>query len=63
MRLARGHGSLVLQLGAFGFLSSDEVFRKGVVNAGIMDQTFALKWIQQYISLFGGDATKVTICA
>jgi carboxylesterase type B len=25
-------------LGAFGFLSSDEVFRKGVVNAGIRDQ-------------------------
>lgn len=49
------------RLGAFGFLSSDEVFRNGVVNAGILDQTFALKWVQTYIHLFGGDSTRVTI--
>ncbi|KAK5168275.1 uncharacterized protein LTR77_006844 [Saxophila tyrrhenica] len=49
------------RLGAFGFLSSDEVYRNGVVNAGILDQTFALKWVQTYIHLFGGDPTKVTI--
>ncbi|KAK4936676.1 hypothetical protein LTR66_015304, partial [Elasticomyces elasticus] len=49
------------RLGAFGFLSSDEVYRNGVVNAGIMDQTFALKWVQQYISQFGGDPRRVTI--
>ena len=49
------------RLGAFGFLSSDEVFRKGVVNAGVLDQQMALQWVQQYIHLFGGDKTKVTI--
>lgn len=31
------------RLGAFGFLSSDEVNRFGVVNAGIRDQTFTLQ--------------------
>ncbi|KAF2171883.1 hypothetical protein M409DRAFT_63427 [Zasmidium cellare ATCC 36951] len=49
------------RLGAFGFLSSDEVFRNGVVNAGILDQTMALQWVQQYIHVFGGDPDKVTI--
>lgn len=49
------------RLGAFGFLSSDEVFRMGAVNAGLLDQTFALHWVQQYIGLFGGNASQVTI--
>ena len=49
------------QLGAFGFLSSDEVMRYGAVNAGLLDQTFALQWVQTYIGLFGGNASQVTI--
>lgn len=49
------------RLGAFGYLSSDEVFRNGVVNAGILDQTFAIQWVQSYISQFGGNASQVTI--
>ncbi|KIW19797.1 hypothetical protein PV08_00372 [Exophiala spinifera] len=49
------------RLAAFGFLSSDEVFRNGVVNAGILDQHFALQWVQSYIDLFGGNASQVTI--
>ncbi|EME45256.1 hypothetical protein DOTSEDRAFT_150197 [Dothistroma septosporum NZE10] len=49
------------RLGAFGFLSSDEVSRKGVVNAGILDQVLALQWVQSYIHLFNGEPTKVTI--
>ncbi|KAH0302259.1 carboxylesterase type B, partial [Aureobasidium melanogenum] len=49
------------RLGAFGFLSSDEVSRFGTANAGILDQTFALKWVQEYISSFGGDPRSVTI--
>lgn len=49
------------RLGAFGFLSSDEVMRYGTVNAGLLDQTFALQWVQSYIGLFGGNASQVTI--
>ncbi|CAF9926636.1 MAG: hypothetical protein HETSPECPRED_006377 [Heterodermia speciosa] len=49
------------RLGAFGFLSSDEVYRYGTTNAGIKDQTFALQWVQSYIGLFGGDPSAVTI--
>ena len=49
------------RLGAFGFLSSDEVFRNGVVNAGILDQHFALQWVQSYIGQFGGNSSHVTI--
>jgi len=53
--------SIQYRLGAFGFLSSDEVNRFGVPNAGIRDQTFALQWVQSYIHLFGGNVSQVTI--
>ena len=49
------------QLGAFGFLSSDEIYRYGITNAGLRDQLFALQWVQSYIGLFGGNASAVTI--
>jgi hypothetical protein len=39
--LILGNGANIKQLAAFGFLSSDEVFRNGVVNAGILDQVRA----------------------
>jgi carboxylesterase type B len=48
------------RLGAFGFLASDEVKRKGVLNAGLLDQMAALKWVKEHIGKFGGDAGKVT---
>ena len=35
--------------------------RYGVVNAGLLDQHFAMQWVQAYISQFGGDPRKVTI--
>lgn len=53
--------SIQYRLNAFGFLSSDEVHLKGTPNAGILDQQLALQWVQQYIHLFGGDKTDVTI--
>ncbi|KAL9106629.1 MAG: hypothetical protein Q9227_008349 [Pyrenula ochraceoflavens] len=58
-----GFVSVVIQyrLGAFGFLSSDEVARNGAVNGGLLDQNFALRWVQKYIHLFGGDPSRVTI--
>ncbi|KFY13465.1 hypothetical protein V491_06389 [Pseudogymnoascus sp. VKM F-3775] len=49
------------RLGAFGFLSSKEVYRSGVLNAGLLDQNFALQWVQNYISKFGGDPRRVTV--
>lgn len=53
--------SIQYRLGAFGFLSSDELYRNGVVNAGILDQHFSLQWVQSFISQFGGNASQVTI--
>ena len=60
-RLQSFHVNVSIQLGAFGFLSSDEVYRFGTTNAGIRDQTFALQWVQSYIGLFGGNASAVTV--
>ncbi|KAL3435060.1 Alpha/Beta hydrolase protein [Aspergillus tetrazonus] len=49
------------RLGAFGFLSSDKVKKHGRPNAGLLDQRFALEWVQQHISKFGGDPSRVTV--
>ncbi|KAB2568651.1 Para-nitrobenzyl esterase, partial [Lasiodiplodia theobromae] len=49
------------RLGAFGFLSSEEVRHKGALNAGLLDQQMTLQWVQKYIGLFGGDASRVTL--
>lgn len=49
------------RLGAFGFLSSAEVAKSGVLNAGLHDQHFALQWVQRHIHLFGGDPRQVTV--
>ncbi|KAE9392202.1 alpha/beta-hydrolase [Gymnopus androsaceus JB14] len=50
-----GNGVIVVtvqyRLGVFGFLAGDEVKR----------QQFAFQWVQEHISKFGGDPTKVTI--
>lgn len=31
------------------------------MNAGLLDQDYALKWVQKNIHLFGGDSCSVTI--
>ncbi|KAG9316092.1 Alpha/Beta hydrolase protein [Chiua virens] len=49
------------RLGAFGFLSGNEIKAQGALNAGLLDQTFALQWVQDHIGLFGGDKAHVTI--
>ncbi|TFL04226.1 Alpha/Beta hydrolase protein [Pterulicium gracile] len=49
------------RLGLFGFLAGDEVKRGGQLNAGLLDQEFALRWVQEHIQKFGGDPNQVTI--
>ena len=52
------------RLGALGFLNLNEV-TKGQIpatgNEGLLDQVFALKWIRDNISCFGGNPDNVTI--
>ena len=49
------------RLNSFGFLASADVKRGGALNAGLLDQEAALKWVQEYIHLFGGDRERVTL--
>ncbi|KAF8161671.1 Alpha/Beta hydrolase protein [Crassisporium funariophilum] len=49
------------RLGLFGFMPGEKVKEGGALNAGLLDQQFALRWVQQHISKFGGDPQKVTI--
>ncbi|KAG2365256.1 Alpha/Beta hydrolase protein [Suillus spraguei] len=49
------------RLGLFGFLPGDAIKEGGALNAGLLDQNYALQWVQAHISSFGGDPTKVTI--
>jgi carboxylesterase type B len=53
--------SIQYRLGAFGFASSPEIKSRGVLNAGLMDQVFALQWVQKNIAKFGGNPDRVTI--
>ncbi|KAJ8496645.1 hypothetical protein ONZ45_g12370 [Pleurotus djamor] len=53
--------SIQYRLGVLGFLSGNEVKANGVLNAGLLDQEYALKWVQTHISKFGGDPDEVTI--
>ncbi|KAI0710399.1 carotenoid ester lipase precursor [Cerioporus squamosus] len=53
--------SMNYRVSAFGFLASAEVKDAGVGNIGLEDQRAALKWVQKYITAFGGDPTRVTI--
>lgn len=51
--------SLNYRLGMFGFLSGpDGDLTK---NAGLLDQRLALEWVQEHISLFGGNKSQVTL--
>ncbi|KAI1205836.1 putative carboxylesterase [Annulohypoxylon truncatum] len=62
---ANNNGFIVVEiqyrLGAFGYLASDDVKEHGQLNAGLLDQRFALEWVQEHISKFGGDPTRVTV--
>ncbi|KAF7365113.1 Carboxylic ester hydrolase [Mycena venus] len=49
------------RLGLFGFLAGQQVKDDGALNAGLLDQDFALRWVNKNIRKFGGDPDKVTI--
>ncbi|WP_417581723.1 carboxylesterase/lipase family protein [Pelagibacterium sp.] len=53
------------RLGAMGFMAHPQLAAESDTetsgNYGLMDQAFALQWLQDNIAAFGGDATNVTI--
>ncbi|KZV68666.1 alpha/beta-hydrolase [Peniophora sp. CONT] len=49
------------RLGPFGFLSSEAIKGDGDLNVGLLDQQYALQWVQKNIAAFGGDPDQVTI--
>ncbi|KAK8065465.1 carboxylesterase family protein [Apiospora hydei] len=60
----RGNSAFGASLTAWapsGYLASPEIKAKGVLNAGLLDQRFAMQWVKQYVSQFGGDGNNVTI--
>ncbi|KAI9742049.1 MAG: hypothetical protein M1834_000439 [Cirrosporium novae-zelandiae] len=48
------------RLGALGWLAGSTMEEDGLPNAGLYDQRAALQWVQDYISLLGGDSTQVS---
>ena len=57
--------SIEYRTGALGFLAHPELSKESKDghsgNYGLLDQIFALKWVQRNIGNFGGDPSKVTI--
>jgi para-nitrobenzyl esterase len=51
------------RLGLFGFFAHPAIDSEGHLNGnyGLMDQQFALNWVQNNIAAFGGDPDRVTI--
>ncbi|KAL3462275.1 Alpha/Beta hydrolase protein [Aspergillus heterothallicus] len=60
-----GHGIVLVnfnyRVGPLGFLTGDQVQRNGDLNVGLLDQRKLLRWVQQFIHLFGGDPSHVVI--
>src|SRR5882672_47934 len=66
-KLAKDGGVVVVtlnyRLNVFGFLAHPALDSEGhaAANYGLMDQQFALRWVQRNIAAFGGDSRNVTI--
>ncbi|KAK4232578.1 putative esterase and lipase [Podospora fimiseda] len=52
--------ALNYRMGAYGFLAGTTVEKDGLANAGLWDQRAGFQWVKDYISLLGGDPSKVT---
>ncbi|TVY54096.1 Carboxylesterase patB [Lachnellula cervina] len=61
-QLDNGEGVVIVavnyRLGMYGFLGGAN---DTIPNLGLHDQLMAMQWVQQYISLFGGDPEQVTL--
>ena len=54
--------NLNYRLGAFGFCSHPDVAADGACgNFGLYDQLTAIKWVEKYISFFGGNSKNITL--
>ncbi|KIJ22548.1 hypothetical protein M422DRAFT_152036 [Sphaerobolus stellatus SS14] len=53
--------SINYRVGPFGFLASERIQKNGDLNAGLLDQRFALQWVQDHITSFGGDPNQVVL--
>ncbi|KAM5342267.1 hypothetical protein ACJ41O_013233 [Fusarium nematophilum] len=49
------------RLNAFGFLPSGLFQRQGLLNLGLQDQHFFLKFLQRHLGSFGGDPDQITL--
>ncbi|KAJ3166252.1 hypothetical protein HDU88_003476 [Geranomyces variabilis] len=64
--LAASIGAVVVtfnyRLGVFGYfdIAAVDSTATSAINFGILDQRFAIEWVQDNIAAFGGDPTKVT---
>uniref|UniRef100_A0A8H7TW17 Carboxylic ester hydrolase n=1 Tax=Bionectria ochroleuca TaxID=29856 RepID=A0A8H7TW17_BIOOC len=53
--------TLNYRLGALGWLNSASILADGDANVALLDQRFALQWVQDNIHLFGGSKDHVTV--
>ncbi|TQN63977.1 putative secreted lipase, partial [Colletotrichum shisoi] len=54
-------GALTYRINSLGFLPSALFKEEGLLNLGLRDQHFFLKFVQKHIAAFGGDPDAVTI--